>query len=106
MENKLFCATVMYPYTEGVTFDFDSYANIIIPEYISIIGDNCAKYEIRKSIPLPGGANPAFICVCNVWLKDMSVFEQLTQTQTMKNVMKKIADFTTIVPVRLLDQVV
>lgn len=106
MENSLFCATVLYPNKEGATFDFDLYSKTIIPKYVEILGDNCVKYEVRKGLTTPGAPATNFICVANFWVKSGEQFGASMADPRMKEVMKEIAAFTDIQPIRQFDIVI
>lgn len=96
----MFCATVLYPHQENANFDFELYANSLLPEYVAILGDNFVEHEVRKGLATPGNPNPSFICVANIWVKSAELFGQSMSDPRMKNLMEKIASFTDIKPIR------
>lgn len=109
MENStsspLFCWTVLYPSKEGASFDFDQYSNILIPEYVKILGDNCVKYEVRKGLAAPGAPAPNFICIVNIWITSREKFRESLSDPAMKVLMQKISAITDIQSIRQMDEV-
>jgi uncharacterized protein (TIGR02118 family) len=109
MSNSLvpiFCATVLYPNKEGSTFDFQLWADKLMPEYAEILGDNCVKYEIRKVVATPNAPTPNFICSANFWIKSPEKFGASMADPRMRELMKQISSFTDIQPIRQFEQVV
>ncbi|WP_152269799.1 EthD family reductase [Agriterribacter humi] len=102
----IFCATVLYPNKEGATFDFELYANELIPEYVEILGDNVLKFEVRKGLTTPGQPAPNFICTANIWVSSGEKFGASMADPRMKSLMAKISAFTDIQPLRQFDQVI
>lgn len=105
-DTALFCATVLYPYTEGVPFDYDYYAHGLLPLYVEILGDNCVKFEVRKGLATPGYPVPHFMCIASFWLKSAQQFGASMADPAMKDIMLKIAAFTNVQPIRQFDQVI
>lgn len=102
----VFCATVLYPYKDGATFDFDLYANKLIPKYVEILGDNVIKFEVRKGLTTPGAPAPNFICIASIWVSSGERFGTSMADPRMGELMKEISSFTDIQPLRQFDQVV
>ena len=101
----LFCATVLYPNKEGVSFDFELYSKTLIPEYVSILGDNVVNFEVRKGLTTPGAPAPSIICIASIWVKSGEKFGASMADPRMGPLMGKIAAFTDIQPMRQFDQV-
>jgi uncharacterized protein (TIGR02118 family) len=109
MENsvsRLFCATVLYPFKSGTVFDYDCYAHVLIPKYIAVLGDNCVRYEIRKGISTPGKDHVDFFCIANFWIKSLTRLSAAMANPEMQEIMREIAVFTNIIPLRQLDEVI
>jgi uncharacterized protein (TIGR02118 family) len=106
MEPQLFCATVLYPNKENASFDFELYSKTLIPKYVEVLGKNCIRYEIRKGLTTPGAPAPQFICIANFWIRSGEQFAAAMADPRMKEVMKEIAAFTAIQPVRQFDMVI
>ncbi len=104
--SPLFCWTVLYPNTEGATFDFDYYTQKLIPEYVAILGDNCVQFEVRKGLATPGASAPNFVCIASFWLTSGEAFRASMADERMKVVMERIFAFTDIKSIRQFDQIV
>lgn len=102
----LYCATVLYPNKEGAHFDFDLYAHTLIPQYVAVLGDNVVRYEVRKGLAAPGAPAPDFTCIASIWVKSGQQFGASMADPRMGELMKRIASFTDIQPIRQFDQVV
>jgi hypothetical protein len=102
----VFCAAVLYPNKEGASFDFELYANQLIPEYVKILGDNVVKFEVRKGLTMPGAPAPNFVCIANIWVTSDKKFGVSMADPRMGVLMRKISSFTEIQPIRQFDQVI
>lgn len=102
----VFCATVLYSNKEGASFDFELYANQLIPEYVEILGDNVLKYEVRKGLTARDSRAPNFICIANIWVTSAEKFGASMADPKMAVLMEKISSFTEIQPIRQFDQVI
>lgn len=100
-----FCWTVLYPNQEGKSFDFDLYSNVLIPEYVAILGDNCLQYEVHKGLAAPGAPNAHFVCITNIWVKSREEFRAAMSDPRMVEVLKQMATVSEIVPLRQLNAV-
>lgn len=103
--DTVFCATVLYPFLDNTSFDFDHYVNVLIPEYVKLLGDNCVRYEVRKGLTSPGANHIQFICIANFWIRSGEQFGAAMAKPEMKEIMQKIAAFTDIQPIRQFDEV-
>ena len=101
-----FCATVLYPNKEGASFDFELYANTLLPEYVEILGDNVVRYEVRKGLTTPGLPVPNFICIASIWVTSGEKFGASMADPRMSALMGRISAFTDIQPMRQFDQVI
>ena len=106
MKDQLFCATVLYPFKENASFDFELYSKTLIPKYVEILGENCIQYEIRRGLTTPGAPAPGFICIANFWITSREKFAAAMSDSRMKEIMEQIAAFTDIQPVRQFDMVI
>ena len=106
MTNTLFCATVLYPYKAGATFDFEYYAKTLAHGYAEILGKNCLRFEVRKGLAGPGESTPRFLCIANFWVKSSEQFSASMADPGMKDMMEKISAFTDIEPFRQFDVVI
>lgn len=102
----MFCATVLYPYSEGMSFHFEDYAGKLAPLFASALGDNCVKFEVRRGLATPSGPTPQFICIASYWVRSRDEFGSSMNNPEMQEVMAKISTFTPVQPIRQFDEVV
>ena len=95
----MFCASVAYPIQQGGTFDFDYFANKHVPLFARLLGDNCVKFEVQKSLEQPGAPKPTVICTAYFWVKSGEAFGT-TLVEHGKEIYSDIPNFTNIEPVR------
>lgn len=101
----MFCASVSYPLKENTAFDFDYFAKHHVPLFARLLGNNCVKYEVQKSIASPGAPTPLFLCSAYFWVKSEEEFGK-TLAQHGKEIYGDIPHFTTLEPVRQWNEVV
>lgn len=101
----MFCASVTYPIQEGGTFDLDYFVNQYVPMFVSVLGDNCVRFEVRKGLQTPGAPPPTYICVANFWVRSGEEFGAAL-AQHGERIYGDIAKFTTIEPIRARDEVI
>jgi len=101
----MFCASVAYPIQEGSTFDFDYFANTHVPLFTRLLGENCVKCEVHKSLTSPGAPAPHFHSVAYFWVKSGEEFGA-TLAQHGTELYADILNFTTIEPIRQWSEVV
>jgi uncharacterized protein (TIGR02118 family) len=102
----MFCATVLYPNSEGSTFDFDYYAKTLAPMYAKFLGDNCVRFEVRRGLITPGAPVAAFACVASYWVRSDKEYEESLGDPRFPEIMAKFAAFTDVEPIRQFDEVV
>ena len=102
----MFCATVLYPYSEKSSFDFEKYAGQLAPAFAAALGDNCVKFEVRRGLGAPDSANAAFLCIASYWIKSREEFGAAFSKPEMQKVMGQISTFSQIQPIRQFDEVV
>jgi uncharacterized protein (TIGR02118 family) len=102
----MFCATVLYPYRDGSSFDFEHYAGTLAPMYARFLGDNCVRFEVRRGLAAPGRSAPHYLCIASFWVKSEEEFGASLGDPRMKDIMAKISSFTDIEPLRQFDEVV
>ncbi|WP_119079199.1 EthD family reductase [Chitinophaga alhagiae] len=106
MEQKTYCATVIYPYHETVSFDVEAYKSDLAPAYARLLGPNCVQYEVRKGWIAPGASHPPFTCIASFWVLSPEEFSKAMAAPEMGALMARITAFTTITPIRQFDEVV
>ncbi|MGB1237702.1 MAG: EthD family reductase [Pseudomonadales bacterium] len=69
--------SVMYPNSEGATFDFDYYAQTHMPLAAQLLGDVLKGVQIERGIAgaLPGQPAP-FIAIGHLQFESLEVFQQ------------------------------
>jgi hypothetical protein len=102
---RLFCASVFYPYSEENSFNVESYASSIAPRYAEILGNNCVKFEVLKGLQPGGNQKLSFICIASFWITSPEQFMSAMQDPRMQELMKEIAAFSPIQPIRQFDEV-
>ena len=101
----MFCATVAYPIQQGGTFDFDYFVNKHVPMFARLLGDNCVRFEVHKSLAMPGAPAPKFIAVAYFWVKTGEAFGAVL-AQHGEEIYADIPEFTNIEPIRQWSEVV
>ncbi len=101
----MFCASVAYPIQQGGTFDFDYFASKHAPLFAHYLGDNCVRFEVHKSLALPGAPPPSFLGVAYFWVKSGEEFGAKL-AQYSKEIYADILNFTNIEPLRQWSEVV
>ena len=101
----MFCASVAYPIQQGGTFDFDYFANKHAPLFAHYLGDNCVRFEVHKSLAVPGAPAPIFLGVAYFWVKSNEGFGAKL-AQYGKEIYSDIPNFTDIEPIRQWSEVV
>jgi hypothetical protein len=102
----IYCATVLYPYKAGCSFDFEYYARTLALEYAKFLGDNCIRFEVRRGLMTPGKENPDYVCTASYWVKSREKYGASLSDPRFEDLMEKFSAFTDIEPIRQLDEVV
>ena len=101
----MFCASVAYPIQEDATFDFNYFANTHVPLFARLLGENCVRYEVHKSLASPGAPAPQFHGVAYFWVQSGEEFGAML-AQHGTELYADILNFTTIEPTRQWSEVV
>jgi uncharacterized protein (TIGR02118 family) len=102
----MFCATVLYPSTDGSSFDFDHYAKTLAPMYAKFLGANCVRFEVRRGVMSPGRPAAHFACIASYWVRSREEYGASLGDPRFREIMEKFAAFTNIEPLRQFDEVV
>ncbi|HEU4606555.1 MAG TPA: EthD family reductase [Chitinophagaceae bacterium] len=105
-EKGLIKISIMYPYAEGKTFNMEYYETKHMPMVAAFLGSNLVKYTIEKG--LSGGAPDQplpFIAVGIFYVKSLSEY-QAAIVPNINAIRADIANYTNIVPVILVSEVV
>jgi hypothetical protein len=103
MTETAYCATVIYPFTEGVEFDLKRYASDIAPRYARLLGDNCLGFEVREGRTSPGRAHPDQVCIASFWVRSAEAFGASLGGERMWALMAEIDAFSPIKPMPQFD---
>ena len=101
----MFCASVAYPIQQDGTFDFDYFASRHVPLFAHFLGENCVRFEVHKSLAVPGAPAPGFLGVAYFWVTSSEDFGAVL-AQHGQEIYSDIARFTDIEPVRQWSEVV
>ncbi len=101
----MFCATVAYPIQQGGTFNFEYFATHHVPMFARLLGENCVRFEVHRSLASPGAPAPRFIAIAYFWLTSGEAFGAAL-AQHGKEIYSDIPQFTDIEPVREWSEVV
>lgn len=105
-EKGLTKVSVMYPYTEGKTFDMAYYETKHMPMVAAYLGSNLVKYTIEKGITsgIPNTPLP-FIAIGTFYIKSITEY-QAAIGPNRDSIRKDFANYTNVTPVILVSEVV
>lgn len=69
----MFCASVVYPKTEG-RFNLDYFENSHAPMFARLLGNNCVRFEVHRSLESPGAPAPTFVAAAYFWVSSAEEF--------------------------------
>lgn len=106
VEKGLIKVSVMYPFAEGKTFDMTYYETKHMPMVAGYLGANLVKYTIEKGLasgspnaPLP------FMAIGTFYIKSLSEY-QAAITPNIDTIRKDFVNYTNVIPVILVSEVV
>jgi uncharacterized protein (TIGR02118 family) len=105
-EKGLTKVSVMYPYAEGKTFDMAYYETKHMPMVAAYLGSNLVKYTIEKGLSsgIPNTPMP-FMAIGTFYIKSITEY-QAAIGPNRDNIRKDFANYTNIIPVILVSEVV
>lgn len=98
--------SVLYPNTPGARFDHDYYRDKHLPLIKSRLGAALKYYTIDKG--LAGGAPgspPAYVAMCHLMYDSVESYES-SNAPYAQEIRGDIANFTNLIPVKLISEVV
>lgn len=98
--------SVLYPNTEGVTFDFDYFLNKHFPMVLDLIGDKVKQSAVEQGIsggPQPGSPAP-FVAMAHLYFANMEDF-QSGMSAGGPTIMNDIPNYTNAQPVIQISEV-
>lgn len=106
VEKGLIKVSVMYPFSEGKTFDMEYYETKHMPMVAGYLGENLVKYTIEKGIAsgIPNTPLP-FMAIGIFYVKSLSDY-QAAIAPNRDTIRKDFANYTNITPIILVSEVV
>lgn len=107
MEEKgLIKISVMYPYTEGKTFNMEYYETKHMPMVAGYLGANLVKYTIEKGLSsgIPNQPLP-YLAIGTFYVKSLSEY-QAAIAPNRDAIRADFANYTNVTPVILVSEVV
>jgi uncharacterized protein (TIGR02118 family) len=101
----MFCASVVCPIQQGGTFDFDYFAHTHAPLFARLLGENCVRFEVHKSLASPGAPTPYFFGIAYFWVRSGEDFEA-TLAQCCNEIYADFLRFTDTEPLRQWSEIV
>jgi len=105
-EKGLIKVSVMYPFSEGKTFDIAYYEATHMPMVAKLLGSNLVKYTIEKGVAsgIPNTPLP-FMAIGTFYVKDLSAY-QAAITPNREAIRADFPNYTNITPMILVSEVV
>ncbi|WKZ61511.1 MAG: EthD family reductase [Cyclobacteriaceae bacterium] len=106
VEKGLIKISVMYPFTEGKTFDMEYYESKHMPMVAGFLGSNLVKYTIEKGVAsgIPNQPLP-YMAIGTFYVKSLEDY-QAAIAPNRDAIRADIANYTNIAPVILVSEVV
>lgn len=105
-EKGLVKISIMYPYSEGKTFNMEYYENKHMPMVAGFLGSNLVKYTIEKGLSsgIPNQPLP-FMAIGTFYVKSLSEY-QAAIAPNRDAIRTDFANYTNVVPMILVSEVV
>lgn len=105
-EKGLIKVSVMYPFSEGKTFDMNYYETKHMPMVAGYLGTNLVKYTIEKGVGngIPNQPLP-YMAIGTFYIKSLSEY-QAAITPNRDAIRADFANYTNVAPVILVSEVV
>jgi uncharacterized protein (TIGR02118 family) len=106
LEKGLIKVSVMYPFSEGKTFDIAYYEATHMPMVAKLLGSNLVKYTIEKGVAsgIPNAPLP-FMAIGTFYIKDLSAY-QAAITPNRDAIRADFPNYTNITPIILVSEIV
>lgn len=106
IEKGLIKISIMYPFTEGKTFDMEYYESKHMPMVAGFLGGNLVKYTIEKGVAsgIPNQPLP-YMAIGTFYVKSLEDY-QAAIAPNRDAIRADIANYTNIAPVILVSEVV
>ena len=105
-EKGLVKVSVMYPFTEGKTFDMEYYEKKHMPMVVAFLGSNLVKYTIEKGVSsgIPNQPLP-FIAIGTFYVRSLTEY-QAAISPNRDAIRADFANYTNIAPLILVSEIV
>ena len=106
MEKGLIKVSIMYPYTEGKTFNMEYYETKHMPMVAKFLGSNLVKYTIEKGVAsgMPNTPLP-YMAIGSFYVKDLGAY-QADIAPNRDAIRADFVNYTNVAPVILVSEVV
>ena len=98
------CLAVYYPWQADAKFDYDYYRDKHLKMLADLYGKSVGKMVVRKGLRKGDGSAPAFVTVLTVEILAMDEY-QAASKDVVPKLRADIANFTNIIPVAQLEEV-
>ena len=105
-EEGLTKVSIMYPFSEGKTFDMEYYKNSHMPMVAGYLGTNLVKYSIEKGLAsgIPGTPLP-YLAIGTFYIKNLKTYQDAI-APNRDAIRADFPNYTNIIPVILVSEVV
>jgi uncharacterized protein (TIGR02118 family) len=69
----MYCASVAYP-LNSIEFDFEYFRDRHAPLFASLLGENCARFEVHRGLASAGAPPPPFVAAAYFWVSSAEAF--------------------------------
>ena len=106
IEKGLIKVSILYPYTEGKTFDMEYYEKSHMPFVAGLLGSNLVRYTIEKGISngIPNSPLP-FMAIGSFYVKSLSDY-QAAIAPNREAIRADFPKYTNISPTILISEVI
>jgi uncharacterized protein (TIGR02118 family) len=105
-EKGLFKVTIMYPFSEGKTFDMEYYQTKHMPMVAGYLGSNLVKYTIEKGLASGMANQPLpYMAVGTFYVKSLSEY-QAAIAPHLGAIREDFPKYTNVLPTVLISEVV
>jgi uncharacterized protein (TIGR02118 family) len=94
----MYCASVVYP-TDAENFDFEYFRSRHAPMFARLLGENCARFEVHRTLAAPGAPPAPFVAAAYFWVTSPEAFGA-TLAEHGAEIYADIANFSGTQPVR------
>lgn len=91
--------SVMYPRTDGASFDFQYYLGVHMPLVDQRLGD-----ALKKSVVVKGSSEAPYMAIAHLWFDSLEAFEEVFP-QHEQEFMDDVPNYTAISPVIQISEV-